>query len=173
MPNFPELRELADLCDGVNLLGLLAFYCPEEVDWTLIASNEPFSMADCLYNLEMVQKFCAESLPYNIFHLGLEDMVYMHRFVDIILLLLVAGVPTNIPEVVRSSLCVAVFCFVVRPPDQLGEAERADVPGRFVLHPGDPPSQVRPTAGINSRPVPHHRRFAQFYFSYPKPLWWW
>lgn len=79
-PTFPELRELADLGDGVNLLGLLAFYCPEVVDWRLIASNEPFSMADCLYNLEMVQKFCAESLPYNIFHLSLEDVVYMHRW---------------------------------------------------------------------------------------------
>ena len=81
VPNFPELRELSDLGDGVNLLGLLAFYCPELVDWTRIACNEPFSMADCIYNLEMVHKFCSESLPSNVFHLALEDLVYMHSSV--------------------------------------------------------------------------------------------
>lgn len=79
VPNFPELRELGDLSDGMSLLGLLAFYAPDLVDWTRIATNEPFSMADCLYNLELVHKFCSESLPNNIFHLGLEDIVYMHR----------------------------------------------------------------------------------------------
>ena len=80
MSNFPELRELGDLSDGVCLLGLLAFYAPDVVDWTRMATNEPFSMADCLYNLELVHKFCSESLPNNIFHLGLEDIVYMHRY---------------------------------------------------------------------------------------------
>ena len=80
VPNFPELRELGDLSDGMSLLGLLAFYAPDLVDWTRIATNEPFSMADCLYNLELVHKFCSESLPNNIFHLGLEDIVYMHRY---------------------------------------------------------------------------------------------
>ncbi|XP_046460078.1 patronin-like isoform X47 [Daphnia pulex] len=81
VPNFPELRELGDLSDGMSLLGLLAFYAPDLVDWTRIATNEPFSMADCLYNLELVHKFCSESLPNNIFHLGLEDIVYMHSSV--------------------------------------------------------------------------------------------
>ena len=79
MPNFPELRELSDLSDGLSLMGLIVFYCPDYVDWTRLATNEPFSMADCLFNLEMMQKFCAETLPYNVFHLGLEDVVYMHR----------------------------------------------------------------------------------------------
>lgn len=79
VPNFPELRELGDLSDGVCLVGLLAFYAPDVVDWTRMATNEPFSMADCLYNLELVHKFCSESLATNIFHLGLEDIVYMHR----------------------------------------------------------------------------------------------
>uniref|UniRef100_A0A0P5T5D5 Calmodulin regulated spectrin-associated protein 1 1 (CAMSAP1L1) n=1 Tax=Daphnia magna TaxID=35525 RepID=A0A0P5T5D5_9CRUS len=81
VPNFPELRELGDLSDGMSLLGLLAFYAPDLVDWTRIATNEPFSMADCLYNLELVHKFCSESIPNNIFHLGLEDIVYMHSSV--------------------------------------------------------------------------------------------
>lgn len=82
VPNFSELRELGDLSDGVCLVGLLAFYAPDVVDWTRMATNEPFSMADCLYNLELVQKFCSESLATNIFHLGLEDIVYMHRYLN-------------------------------------------------------------------------------------------
>lgn len=78
MPKFSEVRELADLGDGANLVGVLAFYCPDDVDWKSMASSEPFSMADCVYNLELVQQFCLHTLPYNIFHLSLEDMVYMH-----------------------------------------------------------------------------------------------
>ena len=80
VPNFAELRELSDLGDGVSLVGLLTFYCPDFIDWTQMALNEPFSMADCLYNLEMVRNFCYTTLPYNVCHLSLEDFVYMHRY---------------------------------------------------------------------------------------------
>jgi len=80
VPKFPVVRELSDLGDGANLLGLICFYCPDFLDWNTMASNEPFSMADCLHNLQLLHKFCNDTLPYNIFHLTLEDMVYMHRY---------------------------------------------------------------------------------------------
>ena len=65
--------------DGASLVGLLAYYCPEFMDWRRMATNEPLSMADCLYNLQLVQNFCLEHLPFNVCHLSLEDLVYMHR----------------------------------------------------------------------------------------------
>ena len=36
-------------------------------------------MSDSLYNIQLVQKFCREALPFNICHLTIEDMVYLHE----------------------------------------------------------------------------------------------
>jgi hypothetical protein len=150
VPNFPELRELGDLSDGMSLLGLLAFYAPDLVDWTRIATNEPFSMADCLYNLELVHKFCSESLPNNIFHLGLEDIVYMHRY------------EWKQPACVKLAKTIQInksnFFFSCANFSKFGETKRFGIPRRFVLHTGSSSSQVYPASWIDEGPFPHQRR---------------
>ena len=35
-------------------------------------------MADSLYNIQLVQRFCRDSLPFNFCHLSIEDVVYTH-----------------------------------------------------------------------------------------------
>merc|ERR1711983_270089 len=35
-------------------------------------------MADSLYNIQLLQRFCKDSLPFNVCHLSIEDIVYMH-----------------------------------------------------------------------------------------------
>ncbi|XP_047482342.1 uncharacterized protein LOC125034532 isoform X4 [Penaeus chinensis] len=81
LPVFPRIQDLSDLSDGIGLAALLAFYCPQELPWGEIAVADPPSIADSLYNIGLVIRFCQESLPYNPCLLTKEDIVYMHSSV--------------------------------------------------------------------------------------------
>ncbi|XP_042234616.1 uncharacterized protein LOC121874529 isoform X5 [Homarus americanus] len=81
MPVFPRIQDLSDLSDGIGLAALVAFYCPQELPWGDIAVADPPSIADSLYNIGLVIRFCQESLPYNPCLLTKEDIVYMHSSV--------------------------------------------------------------------------------------------
>ncbi|KAJ8916210.1 hypothetical protein NQ315_016349 [Exocentrus adspersus] len=80
VPDFPPVRELKDLCDGVGLAALISYYCPEELHWTEIRVSTLPSLQDSLYNLRLVQDFCYRCLPASIFHLMPEDITYMRDF---------------------------------------------------------------------------------------------
>ena len=72
------------MSNGVGFASLLALYCPDEFPWSDIAgvsagANVAPSMSDSLYNLQLVQRFCRDALPFNFCHLSLEDVVYMHE----------------------------------------------------------------------------------------------
>jgi calmodulin-regulated spectrin-associated protein len=61
---------------------LLAFYCQSELALSEIAvpvPGEPLSVPDCLWNIQLVQRVCKESLPYNVCHFALEDVLYLHE----------------------------------------------------------------------------------------------
>ena len=79
VPKFSKLQDLSDLSDGVGLSAVISLYCPDDLLWTEIALGDPPSMADSLYNIQLAQRFCHDTLPYNISHLTIEDVVYMHR----------------------------------------------------------------------------------------------
>ncbi|XP_071548392.1 LOW QUALITY PROTEIN: uncharacterized protein Patronin [Panulirus ornatus] len=81
LPVFPRIQDLSDLSDGIGLAALIAFYCPQELPWGDIAVADPPSIADSLYNIGLVIRFCQESLPYNPCLLTKEDIVYMHSSV--------------------------------------------------------------------------------------------
>ncbi|KAK8401542.1 hypothetical protein O3P69_001012 [Scylla paramamosain] len=81
LPVFPRIQDLSDLSDGIGLAALVAFYCPQELSWQDIAVADPPSIADSLYNVGLVIRFCQESLPYNPCLLTKEDVVYMHSSV--------------------------------------------------------------------------------------------
>ncbi|KAF2367766.1 Calmodulin-regulated spectrin-associated protein CH domain [Trinorchestia longiramus] len=81
LPEFPRIQDLSDLSDGIGLAALISFYCPQELPWGDIAVADPPSMADSLYNIGLVIKFCHEALPYNPCLLTKEDIVYMHSSV--------------------------------------------------------------------------------------------
>ena len=88
MPKFSKVIELSELSNGVGFAVLLSLYCPDELPWSDIAgvadgaSGTP-SMSDSLYNLQLVQRFCRDTLPFNFCHLSLEDFVYMHESVRV------------------------------------------------------------------------------------------
>jgi len=77
IPEFPTLRELKDLCDGVSLAALISFYCPEELPWTDVVVNYLPTISDSVQNLMLVYNFCTRSLPCSVFHMMPEDVTYM------------------------------------------------------------------------------------------------
>ncbi|XP_014005307.1 calmodulin-regulated spectrin-associated protein 2 isoform X2 [Salmo salar] len=66
---------LKDTTDGCALAALLHFYCPQLVRLQDICLKERMSLADSLYNLQLVQDFCQEHLN-RCCHFSLEDMVH-------------------------------------------------------------------------------------------------
>ncbi|XP_043075046.1 LOW QUALITY PROTEIN: calmodulin-regulated spectrin-associated protein 2 [Puntigrus tetrazona] len=66
---------LKDNTDGCALAALLHFYCPDAVLLEDICVKETMSLADSLYNLQLIQEFCRENLN-NCCHFTLEDMLY-------------------------------------------------------------------------------------------------
>ncbi|XP_030640012.1 calmodulin-regulated spectrin-associated protein 2a [Chanos chanos] len=66
---------LKDSTDGCALTALLHFYCPDIVKLEDICLKETMSLADSLYNLQLIQEFCKENLT-GCCHFSLEDMLY-------------------------------------------------------------------------------------------------
>ncbi|XP_058616775.1 calmodulin-regulated spectrin-associated protein 2a isoform X4 [Onychostoma macrolepis] len=68
---------LKDSTDGCALAALLHFYCPAIVCLGDICLKETMSLADSLYNLQLILDFCKEHLNHCC-HFNLEDMLYAH-----------------------------------------------------------------------------------------------
>lgn len=71
---------LKDNTDGCALTALLHFYCPQAISLEDICLKEAMSLADSLYNLQLVQDFCTNNLNHCC-HFSLEDMLYAHASV--------------------------------------------------------------------------------------------
>ncbi|XP_049453884.1 calmodulin-regulated spectrin-associated protein 2 isoform X1 [Epinephelus fuscoguttatus] len=77
-PSLPLVENLLkDNTDGCALTALLHFYCPQAVKLEDICLKETMSLADSLYNLQLVQEFCRNNLNHCC-HFSLEDMLYAH-----------------------------------------------------------------------------------------------
>ncbi|KAJ8409479.1 hypothetical protein AAFF_G00228800 [Aldrovandia affinis] len=66
---------LKDNTDGCALATLVHFYCPNTVRLEDVCLKETMSLADSLYNLQLIQEFCLENLNHCC-HFTLEDMLY-------------------------------------------------------------------------------------------------
>ncbi|XP_044288364.1 calmodulin-regulated spectrin-associated protein 2 isoform X2 [Varanus komodoensis] len=76
LPCIPLVENLLkDGTDGCALTALIHFYCPDIVRLEDICLKETMSLADSLYNLQLIQEFCQEYLN-RCCHLTLEDMLY-------------------------------------------------------------------------------------------------
>jgi len=78
-----RLQDISDFSDGVGLTAVTSFYCPDDLPVTEIALGDPPSMTDSLCNIQQFQRFCQDALPYNICHLTLEDIFYMHNSIKL------------------------------------------------------------------------------------------
>ncbi|XP_048213242.1 calmodulin-regulated spectrin-associated protein 2 isoform X1 [Perognathus longimembris pacificus] len=76
LPCIPLVENLLKDCtDGCALAALIHFYCPGVVRLEDICLKETMSLADSLYNLQLIQEFCQEYLN-QCCHFSLEDMLY-------------------------------------------------------------------------------------------------
>ncbi|KAM7013203.1 calmodulin-regulated spectrin-associated protein 2a [Tautogolabrus adspersus] len=66
---------LKDSTDGSALGALLHFYCPELLPLDDVCLKENMTLADRLYNLQLIQDFCKDNLS-SCCHFSLEDMLY-------------------------------------------------------------------------------------------------
>ncbi|KAM4738525.1 calmodulin-regulated spectrin-associated protein 2a isoform 4-T4 [Anableps anableps] len=66
---------LKDSTDGSALGALLHFYCPQLLPLDDVCLKERMSLADRLYNLQLIQDFCKDNLN-SCCHFSLEDMLY-------------------------------------------------------------------------------------------------
>nr|XP_046264746.1 calmodulin-regulated spectrin-associated protein 2 isoform X2 [Scatophagus argus] len=77
-PSLPLVENLLkDNTDGCALTTLLHFYCSQVIRLEDICLKETMSLADSLYNLQLVQEFCRNNLNHCC-HFSLEDMLYAH-----------------------------------------------------------------------------------------------
>ncbi|XP_071009583.1 calmodulin-regulated spectrin-associated protein 1-B-like isoform X2 [Oncorhynchus clarkii lewisi] len=76
LQHFPMLDDLMkDMCDGTALLSVVHFYCPECMRLEDICLKVVSSIADSLYNIQLLREFCNEYLNRS-FHLRPEDVLY-------------------------------------------------------------------------------------------------
>lgn len=76
LPWIPPVDNLLkDSTDGSALGALLHFYCPQLLPLEDVCLKENMSLADRLYNLQLVQDFCKDNLS-SCCHFNLEDMLY-------------------------------------------------------------------------------------------------
>ncbi|XP_056232530.1 calmodulin-regulated spectrin-associated protein 1-B isoform X3 [Seriola aureovittata] len=76
LPFFPLLEDLMrDVCDGAALLTVVNYYCPDLMKLEDICLKEVPSIADSLYNIQLLREFANEYLNKS-FYLTTEDMLY-------------------------------------------------------------------------------------------------
>ncbi|XP_053138327.1 calmodulin-regulated spectrin-associated protein 1 isoform X2 [Hemicordylus capensis] len=76
LPFFPLLEDLMKDCsDGAALLAVIHYYCPEQMKLDEICLKEVTSIADSIYNIQLLREFSNEYLS-KCFYLTLEDMLY-------------------------------------------------------------------------------------------------
>ncbi|XP_041754760.1 calmodulin-regulated spectrin-associated protein 1-B isoform X2 [Coregonus clupeaformis] len=76
LQHFPMLDELMkDMCDCSALLSVVHFYCPEFMRLEDICLKVVSSIADSLYNIQLLREFSNEYLN-RCFHLRPEDVLY-------------------------------------------------------------------------------------------------
>ncbi|XP_075881860.1 calmodulin-regulated spectrin-associated protein 1-B isoform X3 [Nelusetta ayraudi] len=76
LPFFPLLEDLMrDVCDGAALLTVVHSYCPDHIKLEDICLKEVPSIADSLYNIQLLREFANEYLNKS-FYLTTEDTLY-------------------------------------------------------------------------------------------------
>ncbi|XP_053531500.1 calmodulin-regulated spectrin-associated protein 3 isoform X3 [Ictalurus punctatus] len=74
-PCFPVVNEVKDLSNGCAIAAVIHYYCPGLLRLEDVCMKESMSLADSLYNLQLILEFC-ESCLKSCCPLVLEDMLY-------------------------------------------------------------------------------------------------
>ncbi|XP_075392275.1 calmodulin-regulated spectrin-associated protein 3 isoform X1 [Tenrec ecaudatus] len=162
-PCFPTVTGLQDLASGAALAATIHCYCPQLLRLEEVCLKDPMSVADSLYNLQLVQDFCASRLPRGC-PLSLEDLLYVPPPLKVNLVVLLAEMFTCF-EVLRPD-----FVQPMALPDGHATSPRASPPQNRsggsspvfnfrhpLLSPGGPQSPLRGSTGsLQSSPSMSH-----------------
>ncbi|KAM6905290.1 calmodulin-regulated spectrin-associated protein 3 isoform 2-T2 [Xenentodon cancila] len=74
-PTFPVVNEVKDLSSGCAVAAVIHYYCPGLLRLEDVCMKDFMSVADSLYNLQIIREFCDSCLK-GCCHLALEDMLY-------------------------------------------------------------------------------------------------
>uniref|UniRef100_H3A647 Calmodulin regulated spectrin associated protein family member 3 n=1 Tax=Latimeria chalumnae TaxID=7897 RepID=H3A647_LATCH len=74
-PCFPLISGMKDLANGCAIAATIHYYCPDVLRLEDVCLKETMSVADSLYNLQLLQEFSTEYLG-QCCHLALEDLLY-------------------------------------------------------------------------------------------------
>ncbi|XP_075433393.1 calmodulin-regulated spectrin-associated protein 3 isoform X4 [Ascaphus truei] len=103
-PCFPTVSSMRDLSNGSALAATIHYYCPAELRLQDVCLKDTMSVADSLYNLQLVREFCALHLPPSC-PLTLEDLLYVPQALRVNLVALLADLylcfEVTKPEFVR------------------------------------------------------------------------
>lgn len=100
-PCFTSVSSLRDLSNGSALAAMIHYYCPAELRLQDVCLKDTMSVADSLYNLQLLRDFYANHLPPSC-PLSLEDLLY---------------VPTALRVNLISLLADLYYCFEVTKPE--------------------------------------------------------
>ncbi|KAM6941296.1 calmodulin-regulated spectrin-associated protein 3-like [Lycodopsis pacificus] len=74
-PTFPLVSAVKDLSNGCAIAAALHFYCPSMLPLEDVCLKDTMSVADSLYNLQLISDFCESSLQ-SCCPLAVEDLLY-------------------------------------------------------------------------------------------------
>ncbi|XP_037393644.1 calmodulin-regulated spectrin-associated protein 3 isoform X2 [Pygocentrus nattereri] len=74
-PCFPVVKEVTDLSNGCAIAAVIHYYCPDLLHLEDVCMKDSMSLADSLYNLQLIREF-SDSCLKSCCHLVLEDMLY-------------------------------------------------------------------------------------------------
>ncbi|KAJ8384654.1 hypothetical protein AAFF_G00199860 [Aldrovandia affinis] len=74
-PTFPLVTGVKDLSNGCAVAAVIHFYCPDLLRLEDVCLKDTMSVADSLYNLQLIRDFCASCLK-SCCPLLLEDLLY-------------------------------------------------------------------------------------------------
>lgn len=131
---------LKDNTDGCALAALLHYYCPDAVPLEDICVKETMSLADSLYNLQLIQEFCRENLS-NCCHFTLEDMLYASNTIKSNYLVFMAELFWWCEVVKPSFVQPCTVNTKVSDPSQTNDM--APITKQNLIHRPDSPDQTR------------------------------
>ncbi|XP_042341135.1 calmodulin-regulated spectrin-associated protein 3-like isoform X3 [Plectropomus leopardus] len=74
-PTFPLVSAVKDLSNGCAIAATLHYYCPSLLPLEDVCLKDTMSVADSLYNLQLIREFCESSLQ-SCCPLAVEDLLY-------------------------------------------------------------------------------------------------
>nr|XP_033772049.1 calmodulin-regulated spectrin-associated protein 3 isoform X2 [Geotrypetes seraphini] len=108
-PCFPGVASMKDLANGCAIAATIQYYCPKVLRLEDVCLKETMSVADSLYNLQLIQDFCRDYLSGSC-PLALEDLLY---------------VPPVLKVNIGAFLAELFLCFEVLKPDFVSPKEAA------------------------------------------------